>query len=244
MSGPVILLVVAVTFVVAAALTLLYERRGIARELAGWDAVLRYAREGVVRGERAPFGAPRTGRPAVAVHIEGVVKERGTQGNVEETTYRRVFEQAVGAFRLQPSGGGPTVDVDLAGAELLRLPDAAPMMGITVFSPSTSMFAGGPRAVPERIGQFLVERGLPLPTVDSLFAPGLGVMVNERLLVPGGACWVAAVQDATYFDLGTVSGTRATFTRSHTPYWNALVVGVLVSIVAGMLVAFCSRFWS
>jgi hypothetical protein len=240
MSGTVILVVCLVAFVVSAGLTFVIERRAIEQRIASWSSLFASAREGMVRDDRAPFGAPLSGRPALAVHVEVIVKEREDDGGVEVTTFQRVFETAMGGFALEDGGGGLS-EVDLAEACIHRVPDAGGLPGVTLFAPTTSMF-GSTGYIPTHIHRFLVERGLPLPTVDSLFTPGRGVMINERVFVPGTRCWVATTDDGVRFDLGTIAEAADGYRRRFTTSWNAFSVGLIVAVVAGMLTALGSQF--
>jgi hypothetical protein len=241
MSGIVILVACIAGFVVAGGLTFVIERRAIEQRIASWSGLFAVAREGAVRDDRPPFAAPLSGRPALAVHIEVIVKERHNDGGVEQTTFQRVFETALGRFALD-EGGGRQEEVDFSEARIHRLADSASIFGVTVFAPSTSMF--GPAGyVPPHLHHFLVERGLPLPTVDSLFTPGRGLMINERCIVPGTRCWVATTDDGTRFDLGTTAEAASNYRKRFTTLWNAFSVGLIVGIVAGMLTALVPQFF-
>ncbi len=241
MSGTVILVVCIVAFFGAGGLTFVIERRAIEQKLAAWSGLFAGAREGVVKDDRPPFAAPLSGRPALAVHIEVILKERHNDGGVEQTTFQRVFETAMGRFALD-QGGGREGEVDFSDARIHRMADAGSIFGVTIFAPSTSMF--GPAGyVPPHLHHFLAERGLPLPTVDSLFTPGRGVMINERVLVPGSRCWVATTDAGVRFDLGTTAEAVSGYRKRFTTVWNAFTVALIVSIVAGMLTALVPQFF-
>ncbi len=82
-----------------------------------------------------------------------------------------------------------------------------------------------------------------MPTIDSLFTPGRGVMINERVLMPGMCCWVATTDDGVRFDFGTTAEAAAGYRRRFTTIWNAFTVGLIVGIVAGMLTALVPQFF-
>jgi hypothetical protein len=105
MSGVVILIACIAGFVIAGGLTFVIERRAIEQRIASWSGLFAVAREGAVRDDRPPFASPLSGRPALAVHIEVIVKERHNDGGVKQTTFQRVFETASGRFALDEGGG-------------------------------------------------------------------------------------------------------------------------------------------
>jgi hypothetical protein len=213
----------------------------------------------VVPWSGAGLQAPITGRNALAYHVEVITRERRMVGNGEEITTRRIFEEAYGSF-LVARGGALVGAADLANATSI-LPvsdDYAP--GATVFSSSTSKFAGSSPVPPANIAHFLGSRGLPFPTQDSLFRPGFKITVNERIVVPDQPFWAAGhatkkpgpdgrpiahlaadEDEPLFFGVGTTAqALQAMQPKMFDVIFAAFAVAFILGAVSGMIIAMVS----
>lgn len=234
---------VPLVFVLAAVVTYVIESRAWARKKAQQERVLDGARDAVAQAPAGvvapPCVAPLSGRPALAWHVDVVVRERIRNGNVEEIHVRRIHEEAQGSFDAATTTG-ERIPFTLEGASVFETPEAIALPNVTVYFSQTSAFVSGGATPPEHIARFLFSRGLPQPTADSMFQPGVAVYVNERVVVPGTALWVAPSAGA--FALGTVAAARK---KLAVPVgevlWTSSVVGFLAGAGTGMLCAILSQ---
>lgn len=220
---------VPIVSVVAFALVIRSSRRSWAREHASRLALLdHHAREGVATLSETSLFAPLSGRQALAWHIEVITRERRRKGNVEEILVRRVFEQATGSFALRRDDG-QHVSCVLDEAHVIESPVPDSVANATLFVSSTSAFTPGGHVPPPAIGRFLYERGLPMPTSDTMFTPGLRVLVNERIVVPGSRLWFVHGERAC-FGLGSIAETKRGFALA---LGDLLFGAALVALLAG-----------
>ena len=145
------------------------------------------------QGRLARLVAPLTGRACIAFHVEVISRERTQVVGGQETTWRRVFEDAQGQAIVM-RGDHPVGRIELRNAQVLLPPDLveAAIPGVTVHASSSSAFDR--TALPPHLLSFVANAGLPAATKDSLFSAGRNLTFNERIVVPGqpivavGAC--------------------------------------------------------
>lgn len=123
-----------------------------------------------------------------------------------------------------------------------------------------SYLAGGSPVPPANVAHFLGSRGLPFPTRDSLFRPGLKLTVNERIVVPDQPIWVAGratkkpgpdgnpiahlaadEDEPLFFGVGsTAQALQAMRPRMFDVVFAAFAVALILGAVSGMIVAMTS----
>jgi hypothetical protein len=260
-------LLLPVVFTIGFVLTFIYERKAWKKKQAAASHFLDHdisagGSIGAVEGQAAPIAAPVTspitGRSGIAIHIEVVTRERHPSGGGEEIIVRRAHEEAYGNV-LVLRGGAPAATVDASEAQLIEPVSIASTI-FTIYASQTSAFAGR-EVVPEPIGRFLYERNLPMPRQDAMFAAGFQVLINERIITPNAPVWFAgpvthdagpdgrpiarlmATEDVpVYFGLEPLSAARQKVKpKIGEIIWTAGVVATLLTIVAGMIIAFASK---